>query len=405
MATLAKLGNAHLIQFYPDGQSSVRKGIYLGGRRYSEITARELKRIVEKLIFCRDNDSELDKKTLAWLEATTPEIRQKLATAGLVDIPEQHTLGELWDSFIKTKESDSKAGKIKEATVSQYDHAKRRFFEFFKETDILSDLSKEMLLKWKTDLLKQLQTATVASTLKHAKSVFTWAVDQGWITESPLTGIGRGDFRNKKNDRYIKMGEYYKLLDSCPCQDWRTIIALARIGGLRCPSEVLALKWEDVNWEQDRFYVRSPKTEHHEGGEGRWVPLFPELKSEMETLFFLPKSEGTEFIINRYRDVTQNLRTTFDKIVKRAGLPTIPRPFDNMRATRSNEVHDRWGTHKESEWIGHTARVRKDHYGMITDDDYTAAAQWEIYAREPVSPKSERQTEPEKRRLKSMVAG
>ena len=64
----------------------------------------------------------------------------------------------------------------------------------------------------------------------------------------------------------------------------------------------------------------------------------------------------------------------FGKITERAGLPEITRPFDNMRTTRSNEVYNRWGAFKESQWIGHSARVREDHYLMITDDDFSAAA-------------------------------
>jgi len=171
------------------------------------------------------------------------------------------------------------------------------------------------------------------------------------------------------------MDMYYKILDACPCQDWRTIIALTRIGGLRCPNEVLALKWEDVNWELNKFYVTSSKTEHHEGKGGRWVPLFPELKTELEALFFDPASEGNEFVINRYRDASQNLRTTLEKIVKRAGLEMFPRPFDNMRMSRSNEVYRRWGAFLESEWIGHSRAVRDDHYLMITDDDYFAVSE------------------------------
>ena len=75
-----------------------------------------------------------------------------------------------------------------------------------------------------------------------------------------------------------------------------------------------------------------------------------------------------------YRRPNQNLGTTFDKIVRRAGLPEIPRPFDNMRMTRSNEIYNRWGAFKESQWIGHTARVRQDHYLMITDDDFSEAS-------------------------------
>ena len=176
------------------------------------------------------------------------------------------------------------------------------------------------------------------------------------------------------------------------------IIALARIGGLRCPNEVLELRWEEVNWEHNGFYVRSPKTEHHEEKEGRWVPLFPELKKELETLFFSPTSEGKEFVINRYRDASQNLRTTFEKIVKRAGLDMFPSPFRNLRMTRSNEIYRKYGAFRESEWMGHSGRVRADHYLMLTDDDFQEASQWTVQSesdcsqREPRGQKSGKKT-------------
>jgi len=56
-----------------------------------------------------------------------------------------------------------------------------------------------------------------------------------------------------------------KLLEACPDTEWRLIIALARCGGLRIPSEALALTWAGIDWAHGRFRVRSPKTEHHEG--------------------------------------------------------------------------------------------------------------------------------------------
>ena len=36
------------------------------------------------------------------------------------------------------------------------------------------------------------------------------------------------------------------ILEACPDQEWRTLFALVRYGGLRCPSEVLKLKWSDI---------------------------------------------------------------------------------------------------------------------------------------------------------------
>lgn len=67
--------------------------------------------------------------------------------------------------------------------------------------------------------------------------------------------------------------------------EWRLIFALARFGGLRTPSEHTALRWGDINWERNRFTVRASKTEHHEGGGIRVVPIFPELKPYLDALW------------------------------------------------------------------------------------------------------------------------
>ena len=254
--------------------------------------------------------------------------------------------------------------------------ARKRFFMFFKENELVENLTKDTMQNWKDHLLDGMAEATAARYIKDAKACLNWAVSAKWIKESPLDGIGAGSFINREKDHLVSMSDYSRFLEACPVQEWLVIVALVRIGGLRCPSEVLYLQWEDVNWEQDRFFVRSPKTERHKGKEGRWVPLFPELKTELEALFSNPISAGQKFVVNRYRDTSQNLRTTFGKIVRRAGLSLFPRPFDNMRMTRSNEVYRKWGAFKESEWIGHSCQVRKDHYLTMTDDDFREAAEW-----------------------------
>lgn len=114
-----------------------------------------------------------------------------------------------------------------------------------------------------------------------------------------------------------------RILDACPDAEWRLIVALCRFSGVRWPSELLPLRWGEVDWERGRFLVRSPKTEHHEGGSERWVPIFPELRPYMEDAF--EHSEpGTVFLINRYRDTNQNLRTQLLRIIRRAGVAAWP---------------------------------------------------------------------------------
>lgn len=375
MASLRKRKRGGSLTFEIDFYVNRKRTTIPLGAKYTERTAKEMKGIVETLLHYKNNGVLVpDRRTTAWLESATPELREKLAKAGLIEIPPSHSLRELWDSFLEHKAKELKTGKIKESTYDLYDYIGKRFFLFFDPNELLEDLTKERMQRWKDHMLDEVAEATVACYIKEAKTCFNWAVAQGWIEKSPLDGVSPGEFINKKNARTITMDVYRRLLDACPCRDWRVIIALSRIGGLRGPSEFLNLRWQDVNWELDRFWVSSPKTEHHEGKEARWVPLFPELKEELEALFFDPASEGREFVVNRYRDASQNLRTTLEKIVLRAGLDTIPQPFRNLRRTRSNEVYREFGAYKESKWIGHSRKVREDHYLDITDDDFRDAA-------------------------------
>ena len=109
------------------------------------------------------------------------------------------------------------------------------------------------------------------------------------------------------------------MLDACPDVQWRLIFGLARWGDLRCPGQILRVKWKDVNCQRDRFTVRARKTEHHADDGVRTVPMFPELKPLFQDPFNEAK-EGDVFCITGYEDTSTDLRTRLYKIIKRAGL-------------------------------------------------------------------------------------
>ena len=164
----------------------------------------------------------------------------------------------------------------------------------------------------------------------------------------------------------------FQVLEACPDAEWRLLFALSRFGGLRCPSEHLALTWSDVDWERDRFRVTSPKTEHHEGKGGRWVPIFPELRPYLEEAFELA-TEGAVFVINRYRDRNSNLRTQLNRIIRRAGLEPWPKLFHNLRASRETELAETFPVHVVCAWIGNTERIAAKHYLQVTEDHFALA--------------------------------
>src|SRR5262249_50284009 len=142
--------------------------------------------------------------------------------------------------------------------------------------------------------------------------------------------------------------------------------------GLRCPSEHFALKWSDIDWDNGRFLVHSPKTEHHEGKADRCVPIFPELLPYMEEAFDLAP-EGEVFVIAHYRDPKVNLRTQLNRILHRAGVTPWPRLFHNLRASRETELAATYPMHVVCAWIGNSERVALKHYLQVTEDYFNRA--------------------------------
>ena len=273
---------------------------------------------------------------------------------------------------------------VKESTLEIYDRAQECFFSFFDKDRQIASLKPSDILEWKCHLQDHLAEATIAAMFAKTKAVFNWAVakgtEKGWLEVSPLQGISGGSYDNPENDRFIEVEEYHKLLEACPCQEWRMIITLSRIGGLRCPSESQRLRWDDIHWDRKMFKVTTSKLEHHKGKGWRYVPLFPEVRRELEALRSTYNGEQPEYVINRYgRDPEPNLGTQFARIAKVAGLgEAIPAPFNNMRGSRATEIYAAFGERIEQAWLGHCKKIALQHYLMVRKGDYTRAANLEL---------------------------
>src|SRR5262249_27074771 len=155
--------------------------------------------------------------------------------------------------------------------------------------------------------------------------------------------------------------------------EWRLLLALARYGGLRTPSEPLALEWTDVNWERGRFRVVAPKTKHEDGGE-RWVPLFPELRPFFEEAFERA-APGAVHVVSRWRDTQKNLRTGLLRILRRAGVKPWPRLYQNMRASRETELAEWFPISVVAEWLGNSPKTALAHYTQVTEEHFQKALQ------------------------------
>ncbi len=210
-----------------------------------------------------------------------------------------------------------------------------------------------------------------------AKQFLQDAVDRGMIQSNPFkhrdipTATGAGD---KSREFFVTRELADKVIEALPDAQWRLMFALARYGGLRCPSEVLSLRWGDIDWNGQRIVVSSPKTEHHEEGASRVIPLFPELSPYLEDCHELAE-EGSVFVISRYRKFDSNYGVLLNKLVRRAGLPTWPKPFQNLRASRETELVEKFPMHVACKWIGNSQLVAAKHYLQVTDEHFEKALQ------------------------------
>jgi len=104
----------------------------------------------------------------------------------------------------------------------------------------------------------------------------------------------------------------------------------------------------------------------------RWIPLFPELRPHLEAVFD-PEVAGDVPIITKSRDPGVNWRTTFQKIIKQAGLTPWEPLFQNLRASRETELAANYPLHVVTAWIGNSAPVAPRHYLSVTDLDFARA--------------------------------
>ncbi len=370
-------GGRKRIQFVAADES--RKTIRLG--KVSQRSAETIKYRVEQLVESQVLNRPMEADLAQWVKELEAPLAKKLARVGLIPKPEEKaraTLGPFLRSHL-----DGRAD-LKPSTKIVRGHVIRDLTEYFGETREVGTISPGDADDFKQWLIsRKLAPTTIHKRLQTARSFFRAMHRRKLISENPFDGVNAPATGIKDRQRFVTREETAKVLEACPNHDWRTIVALARYGGLRCPSEVLSLRLDDVDWTSDRIFVRSPKTEHHAGKECRTIPLFPELRPILlEAAELAPP--GAEFVIDeKFRKaamgpggwINANLRTTFQKIVRRAGLEPWPRLFHNLRASRETELVEKYPVQVVTDWLGNTPKVAMRHYLMTTDAHFAAAVQ------------------------------
>ena len=316
--------------------------------------------------------------TTKWSNELKGRIRERLATYGFVGAERKHIGGDasrlvkpFFDAYIATRTD------WKPPTRYKYGQSAKYFSTFVGPQRLLSDVTPADVDAWRLWLLTSAIPAkgdtpakgmAVSSANKHAKRIktlFAQAVRAKLLSESPAEDQRIGPEVNRERDYYIDMATTNKVLDGCDTE-WALIFGLCRFAGLRCPTEVLGLKWTDVDLAEGRLRIDSVKTGL------RFCPIFPELRPLIEAAKYLAPNNAVH-VVRRYRGNATNLRTQLTRILGRVGVVPWPKLFVNLRASARTDLQEIFPSHVCDSWMGHSTRIAERHYLQTTDAHWAKA--------------------------------
>ncbi len=383
------------VQVALDKQGRRRPTIPLGG--LSKTNATTAKNYIQSLATSKRAGLPIDGPVADWLGTIGADLYARLVEVGLCSPREQaepeqqpnrKALGQLVDAYIAERDD------VKQGTALVYRHVRRNLLDWFGADKLLQEITAGDAKDWRRWLTRPkdkdnptaggqgLNENTARKRCAIAKQIFADAVDRELIDRNPfakMEGLTVG--ASEGRDYFVSRDEAHAVLNACPDSEWKLIFALSRYGGLRCPSEHLALRWGDIDMDRKRIVVRSPKTERHEGKGERVMPLFGELRPFLQASLdellvdFDPKEKrlSEQSVIRRYRDTNANLRTQLLRIITKAKLTAWPKLFQNLRASRATELAAEHPAHVAAAWMGHSTKIADKHYWRVTEADFDRA--------------------------------
>ena len=360
----------YVLQFV--GANGRRRSISLGKER--KRTRNTVKCHVEELVAAQKANRAPYDETNEWLAEIGVQLHKKLAKAGLVkprrDV-EPVTLAAFLDAYIASRTD------IQPNMRRNLINSRGRLVDHFGVNRELSTISPGDADDWRQAVVNEkLADATISKAVKHARHFFRLAERKGLVKRNPFQDLKAGGERNSARLHFVDRATIDTVIAHAPDAQWQLIIALSRYGGLRCPSEHLALRWNNIDWETGKITVLSPKTRRHDKP-FRIMPLIPELRPYVEDVrdevnpgIDVPLSDP---VITRYRDTNSNLRTQLLRILRSAGVEPWERLFHNMRASRQTEQADQFPAHVVADWIGNSPKIAERHYLQTTESHFQLA--------------------------------
>ena len=235
-----------------------------------------------------------------------------------------------------------------------------------------------------TELETPLTAGSVRNDRMRLHGIFTFAEDLEIVERNPVskTKPPKGDARNPV---ILSPGQYEALLRACEGRPmlYMYVLTLGE-AGLRCDSECLWLRWEDVDLDRGFLAIASGRHGHRtKSGKSRKVPMTRHLRDAL-------REHMAAYRMRTYRGVRCpwvfhhesgdvragnriiSQRTPFMKAVKRAGIPDGFVQHDLRHARVTTWLAEGKSPALVQKAMGHADLATTMAYAHLVDDDLLA---------------------------------
>jgi len=179
--------------------------------------------------------------------------------------------------------------------------------------------------------------ATVNRYLMILSSVFSYACEElNWLDENPMHKVRKNTEKPNK-ERYLSKDEISRMLEACDKFNIRTenynketrlFILIALTTGARY-SEIMNLKWENVDLKHRKFYFMDTKN-----GENRGVPMSEDVLKGLEKFRKVRKINNNSLWATKDGKKLIDMRVRFYKVLELAKIKNFR--FHDLRHTAAS---------------------------------------------------------------------
>ena len=319
---------------------------------------------LERLKIAAETATQPPADSIRWARAVSPRIRIQLGKWGLIDFGAAaelpRTIGD-YSAFYLAGRKDTKP-----TTIARWKNVRAKLLEHWPASASVASVTPGDCDRFAAAMRKRHKPSHAGKLIADAKQLFEAACRDRLIEENPLAGIDCSAPHDRARESYITPEAANELIAAAD-PFYAALIAIARFGGVRVPSEPLALRLVDVDWATGRISIPACKTP------ARVIPIFPELRPHLEKLWQLAPP-GSVWLFDRARkSANTQWRKSIGDLITKTGQTPWPKRFQNLRASCQTDLEKQFPESVVNYWIGHDKQIGRKHYFRINDGHYAAA--------------------------------